>query len=53
MGVDVHLSINLSAQNINNLALPEKLETLLKNHAIASETFVLNGLMRFAPQFAL
>ena len=41
VGVDVHLSINLSAQNINNLALPEKLETLLKNHAIASETFVL------------
>ena len=40
-GIDIRLSINLSAQNINNLALPEKLETLLKTHAISPETFVL------------
>jgi len=40
-GIDVNLSINLSAQNINDLALPEKLGTLLNMHAIAPEAFTL------------
>ncbi len=40
-GIDTNLSINLSAQNINDLALPEKLGALLKNHNIAPEAFTL------------
>jgi len=40
-GIDTQLSINLSAQNINDLTLPEKLGELLKDHAIAPEAFVL------------
>ncbi|NOR68388.1 MAG: bacteriohemerythrin [Methylomarinum sp.] len=40
-GIDTNLSINLSAQNINDLALPEKLGTLLSRHNIAPEAFTL------------
>ena len=40
-GIDTNLSINLSAQNINDLALPEKLGTLLSSHNIAPEAFTL------------
>jgi len=40
-GIDANLSINLSAQNINDLALPEKLGMLLKSHNIAPEAFTL------------
>lgn len=39
--INLSLSINLSAQNINDLALPEKLGTLLKSNDIAPEAFVL------------
>jgi len=40
-GIDVQLSINLSGQNINDLALPEKLGLLLKSHNIEPEAFML------------
>jgi len=40
-GIDVNLSINLSAQNINDLTLPEKLGALLKQHNIEPEAFTL------------
>jgi len=40
-GVDSKLSINLSAQNIQDLALPEKLGALLKEHAIEPRSFIL------------
>ena len=40
-GIDIPLSINLSAQNINDLTLPEKLNTLLKENGIAPEAFTL------------
>jgi len=40
-GVDSTLSINLSAQNIQDLTLPEKLGALLKEHAIEPRSFIL------------
>jgi len=40
-GIDANLSINLSAQNINDLALPEKLGALLKYQDIEPEAFTL------------
>ena len=40
-GIDIQLSINLSGQNINDLALPEKLGLLLKSHNIEPEAFTL------------
>jgi len=39
--IDIQLSINLSGQNINDLALPEKLGLLLKGHDIQPEAFML------------
>jgi hemerythrin-like metal-binding protein len=40
-GIDIQLSINLSAQNISDLTFPEKLGALLKNHNITPEAFTL------------
>lgn len=39
--ININMSINLSAQNINDLTLPEKLGALLKSHNIAPESFML------------
>jgi len=39
--IEINLSVNLSSQNINDLALPEKLGSLLKTHNIAPESFIL------------
>jgi len=39
--IEINLSVNLSSQNINDLALPEKLGSLLKSHNIAPESFIL------------
>ncbi len=39
--LDVKISINLSAQNVNDLAMPEKLEGLLKYNNIAPSSIVL------------
>lgn len=41
MDIDLKFAINLSAQNINDLALPEKLGTLLKIHDIRPAAFTL------------
>jgi EAL domain-containing protein (putative c-di-GMP-specific phosphodiesterase class I)/ActR/RegA family two-component response regulator len=40
-GLDIQLSINLSAQNINDLSMPEKLEALVKSNQIKPESFTL------------
>jgi hemerythrin-like metal-binding protein len=40
-GIQLTLSINLSAQNINELSFPEKLGTLLSSHNIPHEAFIL------------
>jgi len=39
--IDIKVSINLSAQNINDLSMPEKLEALVQFHHINPESFVL------------
>ncbi len=40
-GLDVKISINLSAQNVNDLAMPEKLEGLLKHYNIDPSSITL------------
>ncbi|MCK4841105.1 MAG: EAL domain-containing response regulator [Methylococcales bacterium] len=39
--LNVMVSINLSAQNINDLSMPEKLEALVKHYGIEPESFML------------
>ena len=40
-GINIKISINLSAQNITDLSMPEKLEALIKNNQIEPDSIVL------------
>lgn len=40
-GLDIKVSVNLSAQNIHDLSMPEKLATLLQNNRINPKSFDL------------
>ena len=40
-GIDIKVSINLSAQNITDLSMPEKLEELVKNNQIEPDSIIL------------
>ena len=40
-GINIKVSINLSAQNITDLSMPEKLEELVKNNQIEPDSIIL------------
>jgi EAL domain-containing protein (putative c-di-GMP-specific phosphodiesterase class I)/AmiR/NasT family two-component response regulator len=40
-GINIKVSINLSAQNITDLSMPEKLEELVKNNQIVPDSIIL------------
>jgi len=40
-GISIKISINLSAQNITDLSMPEKLEALVKNNQIEPDSIIL------------